>query len=159
MKRIGQISRGFSVVELLIAVSVVAVIAAIAIPHYAKARKNAQSTDFTSELRTTAEAFQMYAAENNGFPPTTEALSKIPEGMDLYLPKNSTWQSSPPIGGHWYWIRWPSGLWGYDGYLMLFRPGADLEQMRMIDETVDDGVLTTGAFRASEERWFILGMK
>jgi prepilin-type N-terminal cleavage/methylation domain-containing protein len=159
MQRIRHLSLGFSVIELLIAVSVVAVIAAIAIPHYARARKSARSADFTSELRTTAEAFQMYAAENNEFPPTTTALSKVPDGMDLYLPKNTTWESSPPIGGFWYWIHWPGGLWGYDGYVMLFLPDADREQMTLIDEKIDDGVLTTGAFRASEEKWFVLGMK
>jgi prepilin-type N-terminal cleavage/methylation domain-containing protein len=56
--------RGFTLVEIMIVVSIIGLIAAIAIPNFLKARARSQSTVCLNNLRQISSATQQWALEN-----------------------------------------------------------------------------------------------
>jgi len=140
-------------VELMIAVAIVVVIAGIGIPAWERARESAQKTGLINEIRNNADAFQTYATDHfNALPPTPTGFQQIPAGMASYMPKNSTWTTSPDGGGYWWWfnntVQYPS-IAGYNGYICLYNTGLSTEQLQEIDSLLDDGNLDTGSFQSS----------
>jgi len=56
---------GFTLVEIMIVVAIIALLAAIAVPGFLRARKRAQATKVLNELRLIDSALDQYAVENN----------------------------------------------------------------------------------------------
>lgn len=133
----------FSMLELMISVAIVADIAVIAVPSFIRSREFAQDSRFASDLRTAVDAFEMYAAENNGYPPNAPTAT-VPMGMDQYL-RAMNWSAGNTIGGEWAWDNNRNG--SVAAVCVAFRGAADELRMVRIDERIDNGILTTGAFR------------
>lgn len=62
---------GFTLVELLVVIGIIAVLLGILIPTLGRAREQANRAACSSNLRTLAEAFIMYTNENKGWLPAT----------------------------------------------------------------------------------------
>ena len=138
----------YTMVELMIAVAIIADIAIIAMPSYARSRRLAQNSRFTSDLRVAAAAFEMYAAENNRYPAETPP-GVVPPGMQTYL-RGMSFSGATPLGGRWDWDN-------DQGYaraaVCLDLPGdADPVQMLEVDGKLDNGILATGLFRERSAR-------
>jgi prepilin-type N-terminal cleavage/methylation domain-containing protein len=58
--------RGFTLIELLIVVVIIGILAAIAIPKFAKTKDKAYVAAMKSDLRNLATYEEQYAADNNG---------------------------------------------------------------------------------------------
>jgi prepilin-type N-terminal cleavage/methylation domain-containing protein len=56
---------GFTLVELMIVVAIIALLASIAVPGFLRARKRAQATRVINDLRHLDSAVDQYALENN----------------------------------------------------------------------------------------------
>jgi len=56
---------GFTLVEIMIVVAIIALLAAIAVPNFMRARKRAQATRILGDLRILDEALDQYAIEND----------------------------------------------------------------------------------------------
>jgi prepilin-type N-terminal cleavage/methylation domain-containing protein len=150
---------GFTLVEIMLVMATIALLAVVGIPSYQRARKRSQTGVLINELRTTADAFQIYASETRVLPPMGAGFSVIPSGMDTYLPTQSTWTSSPPGGGLWYWWNFaPSEVWGFTGLIGVYNPDFLPEQLDQIDSSMDDGNPNTGGIRTSSG-WVFLGVK
>jgi prepilin-type N-terminal cleavage/methylation domain-containing protein/prepilin-type processing-associated H-X9-DG protein len=65
-------SRGFTLVELLVVIGIIAVLIAILLPALAKARAAAQTAACKSNLRQFIQATQMFANEHGGYLPKAE---------------------------------------------------------------------------------------
>lgn len=66
-------SAGFTLVEIMIVVTIIALLAAIALPNFLRARKRSQATRILNDLRTLDAAMDQYAmdtAKPSGFSPT-----------------------------------------------------------------------------------------
>jgi prepilin-type N-terminal cleavage/methylation domain-containing protein len=81
-------SRGFTLVEIMIVVAIIALLAAIALPNFLRARKRSQATRCLEDLRTLDNALDQYAIETNktsGFNPSFADLKNyIKTGTQLY---------------------------------------------------------------------------
>jgi len=81
-------SEGFTLVEIMIVVAIIALLAAIAVPNFLRARKRSQATRCLEDLRILGGALDQYAIETNritGFNPTFADLKNyIKTGDTLY---------------------------------------------------------------------------
>ena len=80
---------GFTLVEIMIVVAIIALLAAIAVPNFLRARKRSQATRILEDLRIIDSATDQYAIENNktsaSTPPNfTDLKSYIKAGTVLY---------------------------------------------------------------------------
>src|ERR1700761_8083581 len=58
-------NRGFTLVEIMIVVAVIALLASIAVPNFLRARKRSQATRILEDLRLLDSAADQYAIETN----------------------------------------------------------------------------------------------
>ena len=56
---------GFTLVEIMIVVAIIALLAAIAVPNFLRSRKRSQATTILEDLRMIDAAVDLYAIENN----------------------------------------------------------------------------------------------
>ena len=70
---------GFTLVEIMIVVAIIALLASVAVPSFLRARKRSQATAVKNDLRLIDAAVDQYAIENNkaaGTQPTGTDISK-----------------------------------------------------------------------------------
>jgi prepilin-type N-terminal cleavage/methylation domain-containing protein len=60
-----KFNEGFTLVEIMIVVSIIALLAAIAVPGFLRARKRSQASRIINDLRLIDSAVDQYAIENN----------------------------------------------------------------------------------------------
>lgn len=160
LNNLASAHRGFTVVELMIGVGIVALLSALAVPSYLQARHYGMRSAYVHELRKLADSMQMYANDYGQMPPTSisnpadlfdDSNRQLPGGMATYMPKNTTWMNYPSIapGGLWGWVNSDDmgGMPDYEGYILTVNVQATNDQMAMIDNVFDDGNIGTGAFR------------
>jgi prepilin-type N-terminal cleavage/methylation domain-containing protein len=80
--------RGFTLVEIMIVVSIIAMLAALAVPGFLRARKRSQASRIINDLRLIDSAVDEYAIENNKTSGTPVAVSDwtnyLKKGTNLY---------------------------------------------------------------------------
>jgi prepilin-type N-terminal cleavage/methylation domain-containing protein len=120
-------NHGFTLVEIMIVVAIIALLASIAVPGFLRARKRSQASRILNDLRLIDSAVDQYAIENNkktGDPVgTTDWTSYLKRGSTLYttgkdifgngygqqavdtLPKApaSAWNSLSDVAGLEFW--------------------------------------------------------
>jgi len=88
LKQLHQRRGGFTLVEIMIVVAIIALLAAIAVPGFLRARKRAQATKVLNELRLIDSAVDQYSIEHNLVTGNTIALSQLKDyfkvGSPLY---------------------------------------------------------------------------
>lgn len=130
----------FTIMELLVVVTIIGLIASIAIPAYVQSRQSSVATKTANDFRNFAEQFNYYNLQT-GLWPQDGLPSTIPAGMEGYL-STSVWPKETPLGG----------LWDYDYDAFGFMSGISIDSATMgddslaaVDSLMDDGNLTTGA--------------
>ena len=90
---------GFTLVEIMIVVAIIALLAAIAVPGFLRARKRAQASRILNDLRLIDSAVDQYAIETNKSTGATVAVTD----WTNYLKKNTTlWTTGKDIFGNPY---------------------------------------------------------
>ena len=83
---------GFTLVEIMIVVAIIALLAAIAVPGFLRARKRSQASRIINDLRLIDSAVDQYAIENNKATGAavniTDWTKYLKAGTNLYLTAN-----------------------------------------------------------------------
>jgi general secretion pathway protein G len=79
--------KGFTLVELLVVISVIGILSAIAIPKFSDATKSARGAKILADLRTLDSAIQVYNASAGGYPAALATLypnfiATVPANLD-----------------------------------------------------------------------------
>lgn len=104
-KRCAKAVEGFTLVELMIVVSIIGILATIAIPSYQSSLIKARETVLRQDLFTLRELLDHHRADQGKYPPTLDGL--VASGYLRALPKDpftnlsSSWQeiTEPTEGG------------------------------------------------------------
>lgn len=123
MLKLSKRRTGFTLVEIMIVVAIIALLAAIAVPGFLRARKRSQASRVVNDLRLIDSAVDQYAIENNkatnSVVNTADWIVYMKKGSSLYntasdvlgnsygsqtvdsLPKvpNKTWLSLSDVAG------------------------------------------------------------
>ncbi len=83
---------GFTLVEIMIVVAIIALLAAIAVPGFLRARKRSQASRVINDLRLIDSAVDQYAIENNKASGATVTVADwtkyLKAGTNLYVTAN-----------------------------------------------------------------------
>jgi prepilin-type N-terminal cleavage/methylation domain-containing protein len=133
--------RGFTFIELLIAIVIIGLLAGIALPRFKVYRERANIARTAQELKGFAGAFTAYTVDNEDYPPDSHLT--LPPGMTQFI-SASLWTTETPLGGTYNWE-------GPDAYpyagISLLQPTAPLATLASLDRMLDDGNLIAGKFR------------
>lgn len=136
---------GFTLVEIMIVVSIIALLVVMALPSFLRAREQAQNAKLINGLRVATDAFQMYAVEHNAYPPDVNR-GVVPAGMAEYFGPTFDFTAKTPIGGNW---DWDFQVFGFTAGVSVVGSGVGDARMQEIDAKIDDGDLNTGGFQAT----------
>lgn len=135
--------RGFTIIEIMIALSVISILAAIAIPNYIEYCKEAKIAKLAADLINFEKAFKAYAIEQDGYPNDSHITLPDQGNMAAHIDPQ-VWAKPTPLGGTFNWE-------GPDNYpyagVSIFEGTAPVEDFVLLDEYLDDGNLSQGRFR------------
>jgi len=134
---------GFTLVEIMIVVSVIALLAVMVVPSFLRARQQAQNAKFMNGLRVASGAYELYAMEHSAYPADVNR-GVVPTGMETYFDATLDWTKPTPIGGNW---DWDYKVFGFTAAVSVVGTTASAQQMADIDAKMDDGDLSTGQFQ------------
>jgi type IV pilus assembly protein PilA len=139
--------RGFTIVELIIAIAIIGILSMIAIPNLLTYRDKAKLVLIASDLRNFRGAFIAYVSENGCYPPDSHTDApyhlKNGYGTEDYLPINA-WMATPPWGGFYNWEG--PNTYPYAG-ISLYGTTASEALMVSLDAILDNGNVNSGSFR------------
>src|SRR4030081_3786081 len=99
LNKLNQRRAGFTLVEIMIVVAIIALLASIAVPGFLRARKRAQAARILNDLRLIDSALDQYAIATNKATATTVAVTD----WTNYLKKNTTlWTTGKDLFGNTY---------------------------------------------------------
>jgi len=139
--------RGFTLVEIMVAVVIIGVIASLAIPSLNRARQNSQNAAVINDLRTFAAAFETYSMMYGQWPADV-SRGVVPAGLAEWLPVHN-WTGQSPIGGQY---DWDLNVFGVTAAVSVAGHQASSTQIEKLLQTFDDGRPDTGRLRVRNDR-------
>jgi prepilin-type N-terminal cleavage/methylation domain-containing protein len=109
--------RGFTLIEILIVISIIAMLAGVVLQSVRSAQKKAYSARSTQEFKSMALALELYQGDNNGNYPS-DASRSLPPGLEQYL-----------AGGAWPTAPWPNSVYDWDNWDDPDFPGEKIYQI------------------------------
>jgi prepilin-type N-terminal cleavage/methylation domain-containing protein len=154
-RSIPRSERGVGLVELMVVVTIISMLMALAVPSYQRVQKKARAGALVNDMRVFSTVFLAYAHENGVWPAET-AAGVVPTGITSQDMKTDTWINPTPIGGKFDWeynqihqgVKYRAAIAitdTADSSLII-----DTELFQLMDEALDDGNLNTGSFRLGE---------
>lgn len=110
---------GFTIVELLIVIVVIAILAAIAVAAYSRIQQRARDADRQSDMSILQKKLDMYYADNNSYPNTTQMRDTAFRKEKLGIENSDVFK--PPIGSATINYCWPGSttIYCYVGHKKL----------------------------------------
>jgi prepilin-type N-terminal cleavage/methylation domain-containing protein len=140
----------YTLVEIMIVVSIIGLLAVFAIPAVGKARMRSRDTLFIQKMQMIVDNGLEQIAMAEGNYPDDVAAGVEPAGVSDYI-RRIKWGEPTPVGGTWDWDRGANRsdkVHGFYAGLSVIAPHRTSAQMQDIDSRIDDGDLETGHFRS-----------
>lgn len=139
----------------MVTITIISILCAILVPTMVKIKRRSVATAIGNDLRVFGAAYEAYAHEAGRWPNEVDAGVFPPEMVSRI--NDGTWQRRTPIGGQYNWDsdQMHQGT-RYKAVIAISGTSAaplvqDVDQWEAIDKVIDDGVLTTGAFRIGSD--------
>jgi prepilin-type N-terminal cleavage/methylation domain-containing protein len=146
-------SRGFTLVEIMIVVAIIAVLVTIAVPAWTRASYQARNTRFINDAKKFADGIELFASEKNYYPEDGNT-GNIPDGLETYIDADAWNLAVSPdggssIGGWWDVETNDSGVGSAVGVVTSGASMglADDYQLGLLEARDDDDDFDTGSFR------------
>ena len=134
---------GFTLVEIMIVIMIVALLATMGIPSYVRARAVSTGVRVANDLRVFGQAFAVYAIENGNYPADSHEVLPSAPGIEEYI-RPSKFNEETAIGGRYNWEG--PDTYPYAG-VSVSGSSISISELEDIDRVVDDGDLSTGNFQ------------
>lgn len=136
--------QGFTIVEIMIAVVIIGLLAAIAVPTFNRIRAKSQATAIANNLQQFERALEQYSLEYGTWP--VDAISgELPAGMTSENFPAAVWQAGLKQGGLYDWDFDVDGIKA--GIAILHDASSNADPVwAAVDKIVDDGNTGTGKF-------------
>lgn len=133
---------GFTIIEIILIVTIIGFLLALAIPNMLRAGRSTRCACLARDIKNAGHAFLQYSFEHGGYPADTYPR-QMPDGMSEYF-KGFGWRDKTVVGGFW---DWDYLQFGCTAGVSIKSPNWGDEEMRRVDEIIDDGNLARGRFR------------
>jgi prepilin-type N-terminal cleavage/methylation domain-containing protein len=97
LRRSNHFHEGFTLVEIMIVVAIIALLAAIAVPGFLRARKRSQATAILNDARVIGGAIDQYSIENNELGTNTFTAQML---KDYFKPASRLYVEAGTSGAH-----------------------------------------------------------
>ena len=128
--------RGFSLIELMVVVTVIGILALLGMPGIRIAKERTEATATASDIRVFTDAIEFYSTSQGGYP-SSMTYTRMPEDIASYLP--SVWKN-----GNYSWFYVNNRFFTY---IYVYNLNFTTEQAIRLDSIVDDGNIATGEIR------------
>src|SRR3990167_108267 len=98
-----RIKKAFTLVELLVVVTILAVLSGVGIAYIGRAKQEAKYVRAKKELETIASALQSYINDHEQYP--ADVNRGLPNGVEQYLSEGD-WPDGPWTGSVYDWDNW-----------------------------------------------------
>lgn len=144
--------RGFTIIELMIVVTMIAILAMLGRAAISRINTRARASAYWNDCRVFSEAFNRYAQERGNFPADQATAGTLPPGMGDYL-KQGAWLRATPLGGRYEWDNKDAtnslGV-KFDGAIKVTGCTWTAANLTLADKWFDDGNLATGNLRVTD---------
>jgi|SRR5579884_992283 len=106
--------RGFTLLEMMVVVAIIAILAAVLIPNFTHARAQAATSACMANMKTIATAMELYYTDNQQYPNVTKAPVSSIAALSAYMGNQNP---VDPAGSGSYEVSASedsSGVWTYD---------------------------------------------
>lgn len=106
--------RGFTLLEMMVVVAIIAILAAILIPNFTHARAQAATSACMSNMKTIATAMELYYTDNQAYPAATKTAVTSVIGLSTYMGNQNPVDPAGPGSYEVSSSESASGVWTYD---------------------------------------------
>lgn len=143
----------YTILEIVVVLTVIGILAAIAVPYIKRAKDSAIISTLENDLRVFSQEFKDFELNFRSYPPTQNTPGLYPIGMEDRM--SHTWTLPSVIGGTYRWV-YSGGDDVENPYAYIEVTGNSTETLRIdpnrlseIDHDLDDGNPSTGKLRLS----------
>jgi prepilin-type N-terminal cleavage/methylation domain-containing protein len=146
--------KGYTMIEIMIVVTIVGVLVGMSLPSFRRMNNNAQVERFVQQLQMEEQALRQFAIFNRGYP-TNVNDTVCPAGLQEYLPAGFNWSAPTPLGGNWKWEGKARARGFFFEYGItvstLHTPLLSSNLFLQADLRMDDGSFTNGVFQKNNQ--------